>query len=243
VGLSGRSTAGNRHVGNLSCLTRPTRWARVVLAAVIVSNEAPESGEPLPATRVRFSAEAEMWLTPAWSMLLFAGSTRADGGITQPDALGRSLRVMREDDRSTLRVQSVVDGGAKWTLRNRVDLVSSLRAAEGVRDRGVLFQTDFKWQVVPGMRASLRACMFDVNGWGARIYSAEQDVEGAMRIPVFVGRGVRLYTLLRWEFIPAVALSCRFGVTFRDSVPRGPSLESNAAEEERELSLQLDAAW
>jgi hypothetical protein len=150
---------------------------------------------------------------------------------------------MREDERSTLRVQSTVDGGDKWSLRNRCELVSARRASQGVRERGALLQTDLRFRAARGVRASLRASLFDVNGWGARVYAAEEDVEGAMRLPVFTGRGVRLYALLRWSVVPAATLSCRYGVTFQDASPRVWPLESDVAERERDISLQLDIVW
>ncbi len=159
------------------------------------------------------------------------------------DPEGRALRAMREDERSTLRVQSTVDAGEKWSLRNRCELVSARRASQGVRERGALLQTDLRFRVARGVRASFRASLFDVNGWGARVYAAEEDVEGAMRLPVFTGRGVRLYALLRWSVVPAATLSCRYGVTFQDTSPRVWPLESDVAERERDISLQLDIVW
>jgi len=243
VEMFGRSMTDLSSACNVTCQIRPTGWARGVMAASVVSSGEPGTYEPLPSARVRLSSEAELFLTPGWSVLMFAGNIRADDGVALADPGGRSVRVMREEERSTLRLQSTVNGAGQWSIRNRCEVVSALRASDGSREHGVLLQTDFKVRVSAGVRAAFRGCLFDVDGWGARLYSAEEDVEGAMRIPLFVGRGLRMYALLRWEVAPAVAVSCRYGVTFQETIPRGKSLESMVAREEHDLSIQLDAAY
>jgi hypothetical protein len=227
----------------LECLVRPARWANVALAASLSSSPSPLVNDPVPATRSRLSAEAELLLAPGWKLLVVAGDATAGGGVTMADPEGRALRVMREDERSTLRVQSSVNAGEEWSLRNRCELVWARRATQGVRERGALLQTDLRFRAGRAVRASFRASLFDVNGWGARVYEAEEDVEGSMRLPVFTGRGVRLYALLRWSVVPAANLSCRYGVTFRETSPRIWPLESDVAEREHDISLQLDIAW
>ena len=243
TGASGSSSSGNMRDCLLECLVRPARWANVALAASLSSSPGPLVNDPAPSTRSRLSAEAELLLAPGWTLLVVAGDATAVGGVTMADPEGRALRVMREDERSTLRVQSSVNAGEEWSLRNRCELVWARRAMQGVRELGALLQTDLRFRAGRDVRASFRASLFDVNGWGARVYAAEEDVEGSMRLPVFTGRGVRLYALLRWSVVPAATLSCRYGVTFRETSPRVWPLESDVAQREQDISLQLDIAW
>jgi hypothetical protein len=215
----------------------------MALAASLSSSVRPPANDPIPSTRAGLSAEAEFFLTPAWTLLVRAGDARAGDGITIADPEGRALRAVREDERSTFRLQSTVDGGERWSLRSRCELVSAKRALQGVSERGAMLLTDLRLRIARGVRASFRSALFDVNGWGTRVYAAEEDVEGAMRLPVFTGRGVRLYALLRWSVVRAASLSCRYGVTFQDTSPRAWPLESDVAECERDVSLQLDIVW
>ena len=240
---SGRPASGNTNSIVLAGVVRPARWARGTLAATMFSRSEPQPPDPGSSVRARYSADVELFLTPDWSVQLFAGTDRADGGITGSDPEGRSLRAMREDERFTLRIRSAIDAGGIFSILNRCDFVSAVRASQEGEERGMLMQIDLKLRLTPAAKAGFRASVFTVSGWGARVYSAEEDVEGAMRIPVFTGRGVRLYALVRWAVLPAAALSIKYGVTFQESVSRTPSLESDVHADERDLSMQLDVAW
>lgn len=240
---SGRPAAGNLTSGVLQCLVRPTRWVRGALSARLSFTSLPQTSDPLAATRIRLSGEAELLLTPGWSILASAGEARSEDGVTVADVDGRELRAMREDDRSTFRVQSVVSGGERWSMRNRFEFVTARRAPQGGRERGVLLQTDVKLRVAAGVRVAGRASVFDIGGWGARIYSPEEDVEGAMRIPVFTGRGARVYALFRWEFSPMAAFSCRYGATMQETAASGAFRERDVRDHERDVSIQLDIGF
>jgi hypothetical protein len=243
VDALGRPSPGNSTSCALSCVIRPAPWGRAALSATLSSALMPRADDPLPGLRGRYSAETEFSLTPGWTVLLFACLTRTEGGVTLTDPEGRALRAMRESERSTFRFQSVVDVGGRWTIRNRCEFVSAMRAPREERERGVMLQADVSVRPTPSVRASFRALVFDVGGWGARVYAAEADVDGAMKIPVFSGRGVRLYALFRWTVAPTVVVSCRYGTEYQETVPTTTSPGSDQRAEERDLSVQLDVGW
>jgi hypothetical protein len=243
VDALGRPSPGNSTSCALACLIRPAPWGRAALSATLSSVLMPRADDPLPPLRGRYSAEAEFSLTPGWTVLLFAGLTRTEGGVTLTDPEGRALRVMRESKRSTVRLQSVVDVGGRWTIRNRCEIVSAIRAPREERERGVMLQADVSVRPAPPLRASFRALVFNVGGWGARVYAAEADVDGAMRIPVFSGKGVRLYALVRWAVAPTVVVSCRYGTEYQEATTSSASPGPDECARERDLSVQLDVGW
>jgi hypothetical protein len=214
----------------------------VGVGASLMAPSEPGVYAPLPSNRVRASAAVECQLTPHWSLTVAAGEVRADERTAGADSLGRGLRVMRDAGRSTFRIQSVVGSGGFLSLRNRCEFVSARGASDGAEKRGILLQADLMSRPFDNLSAALRCAVFAADDWTARVYSPEQDV-GGFHLPAFVGRGVRFYALVRWKPAQAVALSCRYGATFQETIPAGPSRETEDSSETRDVSLQLDVAW
>jgi hypothetical protein len=243
VDATGRPAEGDVSDCGFTCEVRPARWGILSVSASVLTSSRPKENDPLPPWRVRSCVHADVRLTPGWSLQLFGGVTRSAAGASQEDAAGRRLRTMREDERSTLRLRSHFDPGGAWSVRTRVEIVKARHGVGGPLERGLLVQTDLAVRPLPSMRAAARASLFNVSSWGARVYSPEDDVEGAARFPAFTGRGVRMYALLRWSLTREAAVSCRYGVTLQETVPRTPATELDARAPTRDLSLQMDLAW
>ncbi|HTK81768.1 MAG TPA: hypothetical protein VL633_05710 [Bacteroidota bacterium] len=126
-------------------------------------------------------------------------------------------------------------------LRSRVDNVLLDWRIDTRTEQGLGYFQDFRYQWGKKFSWNLRVSMFRTDSYSTRISTAEDDVEGAVSLPVLYGTGVRWYSMVEYQAGENVRLSAKYSDTLRDDVKHmGSGMDELPANHDDRVSLQAD---
>jgi hypothetical protein len=99
-------------------------------------------------------------------------------------------------------------------IRNRVELTRYHKGSNQPQ-YGTLVYQDVKWK--PDLRDINivgRIAFFNTDGWDSRIYAFENDALYSFSIPAYNGKGIRFYSLLKWELFSNFNFWLKYSLTY-----------------------------
>jgi len=109
-------------------------------------------------------------------------------------------------------------------LRDRLELVFYNK--EDIRQNGYLVYQDIIWKPErKNFSIAARYAFFETDGYESRIYSYENDVLYSYSVPAFIGKGSRIYAMLRYHPIKNTDIWLRYGSIIysdRETISSGP---------------------
>lgn len=98
-----------------------------------------------------------------------------------------------------------------WQLTTRV-LLSQFDAEQSEGEWGWLVAQEARY-AVKDMQVALQAAWFDVDGYNARIYLSESNLQYAYSIPMLMNSGLRASAVVRWDVSRRLNLSFKYTLT------------------------------
>jgi hypothetical protein len=95
--------------------------------------------------------------------------------------------------RQNWRTQLIFQPSAAITLKSRVELVWFQGGEAAITEKGFSAFTEVFFAPRHSFSANMRLQFFETDGYNARIYAYEQDVQYYFSIPQFSGKGLRYY--------------------------------------------------
>ncbi|MFH1943424.1 MAG: hypothetical protein ABIL68_15085, partial [bacterium] len=109
------------------------------------------------------------------------------------------------------------------------------------KETGRLIYQDIRVEPHAHIRFSARWIFFDTPSYDSRVYEFENDLPGVLTIRSVYGRGIRWYLLCRWQTLPLIRLTAKFGSFIRFGVSSiGSGNDRIRGNTEREFGLQMD---
>jgi hypothetical protein len=93
-----------------------------------------------------------------------------------------------------------------------------------------------------GLQLTMGAAWFDVNGYYARFYLSESNLQYAWSMPMLYGRGGRVHVVLRYNISDRLMLAGKYAVTYytdRESIGSGAALTDGPARQTWLVQLRL----
>ncbi len=165
--------------------------------------------------------------------------------------LGLRLRAERKTGNTDAGIGTIVHRSARlhltwplsdaWRWQSRLEWVAHAEAG-GAPSRGSALYQDLRFAPLGSdWRWSLRAMVFDTDGYDSRVFAYENQVLMAYAMPFFQGRGLRAYVLGRWRANAWLDLHARYAVTRyadRSTVGDGPETIDGPRRGEVQLTLR-----
>jgi hypothetical protein len=125
------------------------------------------------------------------------------------------------------RAQLAFKASTTVELKNRIELIESKSISDG-KQLGMLIYQDVKWQIgLSNIFILGRIAIFNTDGWESRIYAFENDVLYSFNIPAFSGKGLRAYSMMKWEIFRNLDFWIKYSITKysdKNSIGDGPDL-------------------
>lgn len=146
-------------------------------------------------------------------------------------------------DEESLREQWVAEanyGEGVWRFGGRAEYVD-FSSESGIEQRGYLLGMLARYSN-KALQATFGAALFDVDGYYARIYYNESNLQYAWSIPSLNGQGIRSYLLLRYSFGTKLTLAAKYTLMY---MPGMESIGSGDAETSGPVrqSMMLYLRW
>lgn len=183
---------------------------------------------------VEINAMADFFKFPSMRYRIYSPSIGADYRLRISKPIARNLMLLcqyryrssqRNSDAQLYAVEDIVRNQlqfsldydvASWRLVSKV-VYSSFECSDHNALDGFLMSQDIVYRLATSRRPlsiGTRLALFDIEGYDARIYSYESDLMYEFSVPMFTGRGVRLYALCRWEPTSSFSVAAKYAVTF-----------------------------
>lgn len=231
--------AQNEHGLYLGVRVRPAaRWA---VAAYVDQYRFPwvRYGVPRPSSGYEARAVVELTPRPWLHSYVELRTESREAGAVVTNAAGRVLEGVATETRQSARLHG------DYVFSDRLRLRSRLEATRYVYDEappehGVLLQQDVRWQAHARVQVDARLALFETDGYGARVYSYENDLLYTFSVPAFSGVGQRAYLLLRLRPMERLTIEGKYGATqYRRVQTVGSGLDEVEGTRLREVRLQL----
>ncbi|MEO8664491.1 MAG: helix-hairpin-helix domain-containing protein [Ignavibacteria bacterium] len=133
---------------------------------------------------------------------------------TITDKSGRDMK--RIDGRNQLNTRAgfVYQVTDRFRLRSRFEYVNVEYKNFGGNSKGILFFSDARITLLPGLVIDTRFVFFDTDNYDSRIYQFESDIKGVMSNVAVYGKGRRWYVVLKYKPFPFADLSLKYAETF-----------------------------
>ncbi len=132
------------------------------------------------------------------------------------DDLGRTVYVMGEDQRGSIRTQFDYQVHPRLRLRSRVEFLRAKDAGADFETGMLLFQ-DFRWLATEDLRVDARITMFQTESFTSRVFQFENDLLYVMANPALFDRGQRQYILVRYQPFDFLDLYAKYGITYYEN--------------------------
>ena len=128
----------------------------------------------------------------------------------------------------------------RWSLTAR-GIHARFDSENGVAQRGWLASVAARY-THRCLTASAAAAWFDVNGYYARIYFSESNLQYAWSMPALNGRGLRCHAVVRWAIGDHLTLAGKYTLTY---MPGAESIGSGDSQTDgpRRQTWMLHARW
>lgn len=143
----------------------------------------------------------------------------------------------------TLRQQWL--GEIRWELGNwRLSTRAAWSTFESVgsgNQRGWLISQQARYNVGP-LQATVSATLFDVNGYYARIYLNESNLQYNFNMPLYYGQGLRVYAVARYNFGRHFSVAAKYTILHyfdRDAIGSGAAQTEGPNRQTIYLQLRL----
>jgi hypothetical protein len=142
-----------------------------------------------------------------------------DGTTIQPNPPVQEDVILQK-----IRFHAAFRASENIELRNRLEMVFYNK--ENTKQNGYLIYQDIIWKP-ENIKFSFAAryAIFETDGYESRIYSYENDVMYSYSVPAFIGKGSRVYAMLRYHPIKNAEFWLRYGSVIyadRETISSGP---------------------
>lgn len=131
--------------------------------------------------------------------------------------LNTTTYLWEETARHQLQGEIRADVGC-WLLTTRA-VWSSFDSEEGEPERGWLLSQQVRY-THGDMQATAAVTYYDVDGYYARIYLNESNLQYFFNMPAYQGRGVRTWLVLRYALTDKLSLAAKYAVQWKQSPAR-----------------------
>ena len=148
--------------------------------------------------------------------------------------------VVRET-RQSIRWSADVEVSDRFNTSTRVEGIRVWAEDEaGPTQYGWLLAQDVEWNIHSRLDLIGRISAFETDGFAARVFAYERDVQYAFRVPALFGRGERSYILVRLDLGRRATLEAKYGVTrYSDRTVIGSGLNELQSNRRREIRMQI----
>ena len=85
-----------------------------------------------------------------------------------------------------------------------------------------------------------RVALFDISGYDARVFLYESDMVYEFSVPMLNGRGIRFYTIGRWDVSDAISVALKYALSFYpDNETIGSGYERIDGNHRHEIKMQM----
>ncbi|MBR4230436.1 MAG: hypothetical protein IKR83_06965 [Bacteroidales bacterium] len=126
----------------------------------------------------------------------------------------------------------------RWSTESRI-AVSRFESAGSGLQRGwiVAQQARYTWKA---FQATAAACLFDVDGYYARIYLNESYLQYNFNMPMYYGQGFRCHLLLKYNITERLAIGGKYAIThYFDRTSVGSGAAQTEGPDRQTLYLQV----
>ncbi len=192
----------------------------------------PTSGyEMLGLAEYRFSRDLNLYL-------LARTKIRENDYLIQ-DEFGRSVNVLGQDARTSVRTQLEYQIARNLRMRTRLEWVRA-RDRDGDPESGMMLFQDIRWLPIENLTVDMRMAVFETESFTSRIFTFENDLLYVFSNTALFGQGQRAYVLMRYSASRNVDFWLKYAATvYEDRQVIGSGLNESEGNTRSQIGLQM----
>lgn len=201
---------------------------------------APRFGTTQSTTGYDMLGELRFVFSRQLSVYLVARSKVRENDFEAADAFGRSVVVMGQDARTSLRAEAEYQVLPQLRLRTRGEWVRARNRDVSEPDFGLLLFQDVRWLPLPGLTLDLRLAVFETDSFASRIFMFENDLLYVFSNTMLSGAGQRAYALVRYAAGSRYDFWLKYAVTvYEDRSRTGSGLTEAEGNTRSQIGMQM----
>lgn len=173
---------------------------------------APRFGLHQPTQGFDWLAQVEVELQRGWNFYVLGRQETKEDEYNTLDDMGRELRKLDDEKRSSIRAQNEYWVNENIRLRTRGEWIRSRKAGEN-EEFGYLIYQDVRFVPSDKLRIDGRISIFNTESFDTRLYQFENDLLYVMSNEMLYRQGQRMYILVSYEPYEFLDIWAKYGVT------------------------------
>ncbi len=200
---------------------------------------APRFGTRQPTSGYEVLGLAEYRFSRELNVYLMARSKIRENDYLIQDEFGRSVNVLGQDARTSVRSQIEYQAARNLRMRTRFEWVRA-RDRDGDPETGVMIFQDIRWLPLDYLTVDMRMAVFETESFTSRIFTFENDLLYVFSNTALFGQGQRAYVLVRYSALSNVDFWLKYAATiYEDRQVIGSGLNESVGNTRSQIGLQM----